>query len=167
MHTHNRIVLIAIGVFLLVVAGMFSYTYLKRGEMTGDTRAPDRSQDTPGEQEERSPYAGIERIDATHFFEDGTHTVVGEINMPTPCDLLDPRVEVAESMPEQVTINFEVINNSATCAQVITPQRFRVDFDASEDASVSATLDGRELPINLIPAKEGESPDDFEQFIKG
>ena len=74
---------------------------------------------------------------------------------------------IAESFPEQVTVDFKVINNAEACTQVITPQRFKVEFDASENASMRARLNGRNIELNLIPAAEGETPDEFEIFIKG
>ena len=64
-------------------------------------------------------------------------------------------------------VDFDVINNADMCAQVITDQRFSVSFDASEEARISAKLEGRQVELNLIPAAEGETPDDFELFIKG
>jgi hypothetical protein len=87
--------------------------------------------------------------------------------MPTPCDLLEWDTMVAESYPEQVSVNFSVLNNSETCVQTVTPQRFKASFTASEDASVRASIEGKSVDMNLIPASEGESPNDFELFIKG
>ena len=66
-----------------------------------------------------------------------------------------------------MTIYFNIINNSDSCAHVVTDQRFKVSFTASNEASVSARLNGRPVELNLVPAGEGESPDDFELFIKG
>lgn len=107
-------------------------------------------------------------ITAKHSFSDGVHIVAGEVEMPTPCDLLESEVVVMESFPEQVLINFKTINQSeGLCAQVITPARFKVEFSASEGASISATLNGERVILNLIEAREGEDLDDFEIFIKG
>ena len=74
---------------------------------------------------------------------------------------------VAESYPEQITINFTVLNNADTCAQVMTEQRFMVEVTASEEATFSATLEGRPVELNLVPAAEGETPEDFELYYKG
>src|SRR5690606_21725381 len=95
-------------------------------------------------------YAGITHINAKHFYENGVHTLVGEIPMPTPCDLLEADALVAESMPEQVTVDFMVVNNADFCAQVITPQRFKVSSSASEAAVFRATFAGREVTLNLL-----------------
>lgn len=160
----DNIRIIFVGVLVLLVIGMFGYAYIKTQDLENNT-VRTSSDDT------REPDAdtyGITRIDATHFFRDGTHTIVGELLMPTPCDLLTTDVSIAESFPEQVTVLFDVINNSeGLCAQVITPQRFRVSFDASRDATIGATFRGENVIVNLIAAPEGEDPDDFELFIKG
>ena len=87
--------------------------------------------------------------------------------MPTPCDLLESSAVVAESFPEQIMIDFSVLNNAEFCSQVITPQRFKVTAPASEKATFSAKFMGRDVELNLIPAEPGEVPDDFELFIKG
>ena len=158
---NKQAIIIVIGIFVLLIVGMFVYSYIKQQEL--------RVSEKPSLVEEPEVDAyGIVRIDAKHFFRDGTHTVAGEIPMPTPCDLLTTDYFVAESFPEQVTINFDVINNSeGLCAQVITPQRFKVSFDVDERASISATFRGERVILNLIEAGEGEDPDDFELFIKG
>ncbi len=157
----NKHIGIAIGTLLLIIAGMFVFAYLKKTELS---EAPLQNTQI---QEESSPYANITRIDAKHFFINGEHTIVGEILMPTSCDLLNWSTRIAESMPEQVTIDFTVVNHSDTCAQVVTAQRFKVSFTASEQAVIKATFEGRAIEVNLIPALTGESPDDFELFIKG
>lgn len=160
---HRKAVIGAVVLFILIVVGMFIFAYLKRGEVAEPVVDEQQQQ----EEEPSGPYGHIDRIDAKHFYSDGTHTLAGEIAMPTPCDLLDPSVTVAESFPEQVTVEFNVVNESDMCAQVITPQRFKVEFDASENASISARLDGRTVELNLLQPDEGETPEDFELFIKG
>jgi len=122
----------------------------------------------PASQVETPLKAPDKIIIAKHQFKDGAHTIVGEIDMPTPCHLLDWETIIAESFPEQVTINFKSVYNSAdVCAQVVTPQRFKITFEASENAVISATLDGKKIILNLIEAPKDEDLDDFEIFIKG
>ncbi len=155
-------ILRAITVLVLIIIGMFVFAYIKRAEIKETTPPTVEVTDT-----KESPYAYITRVDAKHFYINGTHTIVGEIPFPTPCDLLNWETRVAESYPEQVTVAFDVINNAEMCTQVVTPQRFKVSFDASESARIRATLEGRDIELNLIPASPSESPDDYELFIKG
>ena len=147
--------------FGLVVIGLFVLVYLGQRDVHRDEE-PVMNDGMMTE----DPY-GITRIDAKHFYIDGTHTLAGEIVMPTPCDLLDSEILIAESYPEQVMINFNVINTADSCTQVITPQRFKVSFEAAEAASIAARFMGKQVELNLIPAAEGETPDEFELFIKG
>ncbi len=156
----KRTIILVVALFALVVSGMFFYAYLKRTEIT----------ETPvvvKEEEVVVPYAMVETIDAKHYFIDGVHTFVGEVVLPTPCDLLSVDTLVMESYPEQVRLDFTVINNSEVCAQVLTKQRFKAEAKASGETKVSATFMRRNIPLNLIPAGEGETPDEFELFIKG
>lgn len=161
----NTTIAIASVTFLLVITGLFGYTYYQRIQLE------DASMEEPVTEAENPAPEGrlgyIESIDAKHFFIDGAHTLVGELDLPTPCDLLEHNVVVAESFPEQIQVNFTVLNNAQTCAQVITTQRFMVEVTASEQATFNARLEGRSVRLNLIPAAEGETPDEFELFYKG
>lgn len=159
----KRTIIIGSIVFVLIVAGMFIFSYLKQSEL--EVIQPEMP--TEVETEVEGLYDYIDRIDAKHFYIDGTHTLAGEILLPTPCDLLNWDVTVAESFPEQVTVEFSVVNSAEACAEVMTAQRFKVSFGASEEAIIKALFMGREVELNLIPAAEGETPDDFELFIKG
>jgi hypothetical protein len=162
MHQHHRALVVGFALLITLVAGMFVFAYLKKTEIV---EAP--TVNTGNKKDGEVKYASITRINAKHFYSDGTHTLVGEIAFPTPCDLLESSVRVAESMPEQVTIDFAVINTAEVCAQQETSQRFKVEVRASEFATFTATLDGVPVELNLMPSLPGESPDDFELYIKG
>lgn len=160
---NQRAIIIAVVLFVLIVVGMFLFAQMKRAELQREAE-PIIQPDV-----EEPVSADVSRIDAKHFFDDETnrHTLAGEVLMPTPCDLLETNAIVLESFPEQVTVSFNVVNNAETCAQVQTPQRFKVSFEASDEASIEATFKGAPVTLNLIPAGDDEDPDDFELFIKG
>ncbi len=157
----NHGIIASIIIFALIIAGMFIFAFLKKSELNETTlpNVPVIATSTP--------YDSISRVDAIHYYIDGVHTLAGEILMPTPCDLLNWEPIVRESMPESVTVEFSVINNAEICAQVVTPARFLVPFAASNAAVINATLNGKEVELNLIPAEAGEKPEDFELYIKG
>jgi hypothetical protein len=161
---HHRAVVMSVVLFAMIVAGMFFFTYLKKQELQN---IPPPKEEPVASPDGQVAYAAVTRIDAKHFFKDGVHTFVGEIPFGTLCELLEVASTVAESFPEQISLNFSVINESEMCAQVLTNQRFKVEATGSEAATVSATFMGRAVELNLIPAQSGESPDDFELFIKG
>lgn len=158
---HRKSIIAAAVIFVLIIAGMFTFAYLKKSEISTVDETPTKEEPTT------SPYDYIERVDAKHFYVDGEHTLAGEIMMPTPCDLLTWETSIAESFPEQVTVLFDVINTAEVCSAVMTPQRFKVTFTASENASIRATFRGRDIKLNLIPAGEDETQEDFELYIKG
>ncbi len=157
---NQRAIIVAVVLFVVIVGGMFAFAYMKSTELKTTLSVPDAPKKEEGQ---------IMRIEAKHFFSDGTHTVAGEMILPTPCDLLEAEAIDRESFSEQVIIAFTVINNSdgLSCPQVETPQRFKVRFDASEGAVIEAIFKGNPAILNLIKAGPGENPDDFELFIKG
>ena len=155
----RRLITLISTVFILLVIGMFAFTYLKKAEAPVSVPAPEPTQTTDA--------YNVTRIEAKHFFQGGVHTIVGEISMPTPCDLLKTTARVAESMPEQITYDFTVVNNSESCVQTVTAARFKVAANASLTATQAATFMGRPVELNLVEAAPGETPDDFELFIKG
>lgn len=159
---HTRTVILTTVLFAIIIAGMFVFAFLKKKELNEHIPAS-----TDEEQVTTTPYDYITRIDAKHFFIDGVHTIAGSVQMPTPCDLLESSSRVMESYPEQVAIDFSVINTADMCAQVMTEQRFMTSFTASEAATIRAMFMGRAIELNLIPAAEGETPEDFELYIKG
>lgn len=157
---NKRALIVAVVLFAAIISAMFGYSYMKQAELQKQAETPAVI----------TPVAETEpvRVNAVHFFKDGKHTVVGDVMMPTPCDLLSATTSVAESAPEQVSITLKIVNNTATCAQVLTLQRFRVDFAASKDAVIKATLDGKEVILNLKDALPGMEPEKLEDlFFKG
>ena len=158
----TKAIILSLVLFVIIVSGMFGFAYLKKSEIQNNLEEQPTTATTSNENR-----YGIARIEATHFYIDGIHTIVGELTFPTPCDLLTTDARVAESMPEQITFSFDVINNSEMCAQVVTTQRFKVEAAASDAASLSATFMGQPVELNLKEAAPGETPEDFEVFIKG
>ncbi len=115
-----------------------------------------------------------ERITAKHQYKpaspaggNGTHIIAGEANSPTPCDILTTDARIAESFPEQVTLLFNSKNSGEICAQVVTSNRFKIEFQASENATIKATWNGQPVELNLIPVGANEDLTNFEIFIKG
>jgi len=161
IHMNKKTTIISIVVFIAVIAGMFGYAFVKQRQLQNNQVVSDQQPVEVGR------YDHINLVTAKHFYIDGVHTFAGEINMPTQCDLLEAEATVAESFPEQISINFSVINNAEFCAQVETPQRFKVSASASSEAVIRANFNGRAIELNLVPATEGETPDEFELFIKG
>lgn len=90
-------------------------------------------------------------VSATRTFANSRHTVRGTIMTPTPCHALTHDVMIAESYPEQVTIQFSVNAPAGDmmCAQVIDEKDFTITFSASEQASIRATLNGEPITLSF------------------
>lgn len=148
-------------VALIIIIGGASYFYFGPDSlMFWKTKESPKDTVIPFEPEH-------ERINAKHQFKNGTHIIAGEVNQPTPCYILTTDARVAESFPEQVTINFVSTTEAEACIQVVTTERFKVEFQASKDTTIRATWNGRPVELNLIPAGANEDLTNFEIFIKG
>lgn len=127
--------------FSLIVLGMFIFAYLTQQE---------RQVTTPKSavvEIQTDSYAYIESVAIHQTYAAGVYTIVGELALPTPCDVLTLETFVAESYPEQVQLAFTATNPAEYCAQTITPQRFSAEVAVSKEASFAATFNTR--PIEL------------------
>lgn len=88
-------------------------------------------------------------IPASHSWKNGMHTYRGVLTMPTPCHRIRSSVVIAESFPEQVRIDLRREDLGQICIQVIAETPFVVQFEASENARVMVTLDGKPAAFDL------------------
>lgn len=161
---HQKSIIFAIVIFALLVIGMFTFAFLKKQEMQPDSV---EDQTAAAEKEQTTPYDYIDAVDAKAFYQDGTWILVGEILMPTPCDLLTSSGTLIETASPEIELDFAVINNAESCAEAITPARFRIDVAGPPEVSFHGHFMDRHIRVNLIPPAEGETPEDFEVFVKG
>lgn len=78
------------------------------------------------------------------------HTYRGVLSVPTPCHELRTQLLIAESLPEQVTIEFEAISSAELCAQVITEKEFEVTFTAHPDHTIRGFMNGNHFEFNVV-----------------
>ncbi len=96
------------------------------------------------------PITGEEQtVVITRSYANGTHTLRGVIALPTPCHTFSQEVRVMESYPEQVVIDFTSKDSGAICVQIIDERPFEVTFQASEAATIRATLNGNPLILSV------------------
>lgn len=139
-------IIFILGILLFfIIGGMLFLSSKKEGEQNILTNRvhPDDS----------GGIANRDFVPIGHSYMNGTHTFSGKIMLPTPCHQLFSDVQIAESFPEQVVINFTITNKTEKCAQVITPEPFNVSFQASESAVVRMTLNGKEMAYRNVPQK--------------
>ena len=134
-------------VFALVGLGWYASSYLSEREIF-----PEDTKTQP------PPLSGSSDESGTILFvrtSDGdAHIYRGVIDLPTPCHTLKTNVLVAESYPEQVTIQLEVENPApdVVCIQVIDTREFSVEFSAHPNHTLRATLNG--MPVRLEISEE-------------
>lgn len=132
--------------FFLIVGGMFGYAYLKRTETVIEVK-----QDAQSDAQSQTAFEQKDVLTLVDHYEGITHTITGELMLPTPCYDVATELTVAESYPEQVIIDIKTSNNGETmCAQVITPKEFTVTLDASPDARFSARINSREVDVEVV-----------------
>jgi hypothetical protein len=151
--------MILLGLFVLLSLGFFAYVYLNQGRAGTDETAPNPVSDAPNET--------MRRINALHQFSNGTHTIVGETEVPTPCHILTTAASQKNNQPNDIEIRFTATTTAETCAQLVTPARFKVTFTAPQNAMIQALWNGAPAILNLIPATPADNLDSFEEYFKG
>jgi len=106
-------------------------------------------------------------ITAKHAYQNGTHTIAGEVPLPTACHLLEVTGSTSPDKKEIVVAFVSIIKTEEVCPENITPARFKVSIKALQKATTAATLNGQEITLNLIEAGPDENLDSFELYIKG
>ncbi len=155
----NKLALYAVLLLVLVAIAIFGYTLI--GAPTDEDRNDDVTQ-VPGQVEVNG-----RSIQAKHQFKQGTHTIAGTVDMPTPCHRLIAEPFFTDESRQEVELRFTTSVEGDVCAQVITPTRFKVDFEAPEQARITGTWNGGTAGLNLVPVAPGEDLADFDVFVKG
>lgn len=155
----NSAPMIALAVLIIGALGLFGYTYFFKDEPVEEPAPEEAALEETAE---------VRTITAKHQFATGTHVIAGETDVPTPCHRLETTAFFKNGTQNEVEIRFDAsMAEGEICAQVITPARFKVEFEAPEDAILTATWNGQPATLNLIPATAEENLDDYEVFIKG
>jgi hypothetical protein len=105
-------------------------------------------------------------ITAKHAYQNGEHILVGEINLPTPCHLLEHTVTI---LPDEsrATVAFTRSFAGGECPGGEKPARFLVKFKGKPETIIRATVDGKDVPLSLIEALPGENIENTDVFLKG
>ncbi|MFQ5492755.1 MAG: hypothetical protein ACE5DX_01170 [Candidatus Dojkabacteria bacterium] len=82
------------------------------------------------------------------FYEDAEFTYFGTMQTPTPCSEVQVETLIAESFPEQVSINFTTKESDEICIQVIGERTFSGTVTVDREASFSVRVNGQ--PISEV-----------------
>jgi hypothetical protein len=138
------------GAFIVIVAGII-VVLLSAALYMASHQGPVHPPPVPPVEDTLPDAQNENAIIATHRYLGGTHTISGEIDLPTPCHEIETNLIIRKSYPEQVTIEFAISSpNDVICAQVISPHPFTVSFDAAEEALITATRNGEPIILTLI-----------------
>ena len=106
-------------------------------------------------------------ITAKHAYRAGEYIIAGEVPLPTACEILESAGTASADKKKVFVELMTSIKTGGTCPPKITPARFIVKVKALQSATISGTLNGREVTLNLIEAGPSENLEDFELYIKG
>lgn len=100
---------------------------------------------------------------------DGVYTVVGELQLPTPCHTLETSVSPSNSSTYRIDVTTIAPKEGVMCAQVVTPREFRATTTVATGETPNFTLfvDGIEYRLDRFEVPEGMDIDDFQLELKG
>ncbi|OGZ17394.1 MAG: hypothetical protein A2494_04205 [Candidatus Lloydbacteria bacterium RIFOXYC12_FULL_46_25] len=151
--------------FILFVA--LSKTTIDTNESDVENVSTTEWANTPAEFSSTSPISSKIVVTAKHAYRNGAHIIAGEIPLPSPCHILESTGSASADKTHVFVELAASVKTGEMCAQVITPARFKVSVKANKNATISGTLDGKEIVLNLIEAGPDENLDNFDLYIKG
>lgn len=132
---------IAIGIIVIAAIVLVGYFFWPNTEK--------KVEDIPSEDQTVEQTEVIYNL--SHEFDEGTHTISGTVSLPTPCHELRENIRIAESFPEQVSIDLSIVDTGGICIQVIAEHDFSIDVEVDENASFALTIDGTSVSVpNLV-----------------
>ncbi len=162
-HQSNQKARIIISVFILFAIALIGFG-LYKSQRADVTASPQSEEFSEVPDEER--YAEI--VNVKHQYKGGKHTYIGELNLPTPCHLIQSDVVRDETNIRKIEINFRsALEDNALCAQVITPRPFKVTFEAPEKITLTVMFDGRPIRFNIFEVPAEDNVEQFDINIKG
>jgi hypothetical protein len=156
---NQRAIVFAVVAFIAIVAALFAFSYLKKQELARDAITIPKDEPRPVDEK---------RIIGLHVFKNGTHTVLGEVEVESTCTLLEATPEVSANGTTATLRIVSIESDDSTCELKATAARFLVSFAADEAAIINATYNGASAILNLVegdPTKDLKLSDEL--FIKG
>lgn len=145
---------------LIIIFGAYAYISKEDGNILPPTN-------NDGSFSNKPPISVTEGdVTIARASEGNTHTYTGVVSVPTPCHTLSTNVLIAESYPEQVTLEITVGAPApdVVCAQVIAQKEFSVTFDASPEHTFRVLLNGKPVDVSVssLPQEEENSANTIE-----
>jgi hypothetical protein len=106
-------------------------------------------------------------VDIKEQYKDSTYTFVGSVDLPTPCHSVEAKVNQISDPLYEIEVTILPPAPDVMCAQVITPRQYSVSFQAPEEITVFANINGVIHELSRFVVPEGENINTFELYIKG
>jgi hypothetical protein len=157
----KKTISIIIVILLVIVIVMAVKSLLEKEPVTNsDNISPERQEAI--EEGDNRPEDTL-NVKRQHI--DGTHTFVGTIILPTPCNSYN--AEVVSGNPAEIKITINELGPAETCIAVTDPRDFKVSYQAPFEQEFIITINGTEYNLNLFEVPEDENIDTVELYIKG
>lgn len=100
---------------------------------------------------------------------DNVVTIVGELELPTPCHTLDASVSPSNTSTYGIMVKTISPKEGVVCAQVVTPRTFKVStaVAAGEEPTFKLFVDGTEYKLNVFEIPADANIDTYQLQIKG
>lgn len=147
-------------VIILIVLGVYYANRTPSSEYTNTS-----STDTSSQVSNNNDY--VQLVNVKHQYKNGTHTYAGTIDVPTPCHTLTSSVGNDASSPLAYTLLFTSTASSQPCAQKVTAKPFKISFAGPKTITISGTLNGKKLRLNIFELRADQDIDSYDMYIKG
>lgn len=154
MTSTQKLVWSIVGIVAILLIGAGFYFSSKTAEVTP----------VVGENEEDA-IAPV-TLDVKHQYINGTHTILGVVDLPTPCHSL----QASQTLNKDATVATIALQSTSTaevCAQVISPKTFKTQFTGPINMDIVATFNGKSLNLNIFEVPANADIHTFEIYTKG
>lgn len=147
----NKQLLMSVLVIILLVVVIGGVIIIRNRDIAEDN--------FPSPQELKNDYDGnIGKLVVTHAFDGTEHEYTGSVVLPSPCHSLETTFAVAESFPEQITINLTTTepDKNFVCTAVLERATFDIFIPASRGAKLMrVVLDGTPIDFEIFEEFKG------------
>lgn len=152
----NKLILI-ISILIAILLIIFFATRFQGGD------EPQPVETAPFEVDENGL---VTKLNVKRQYKDGIHTIVGEIEVPTPCHSVSATALKGEGNTVFIDVA-SVKDGDEVCVEVISSETFIVSFEADQDVMVTGTVNGNPVDFNIFEVGENELLEDKTLYFKG
>lgn len=103
-------------------------------------------------------------VPAKHQYKDGTHRIIGTIELPTPCHSYIAEVEGGIVPNVAITISDPPVDRQ--CAQVIVQKDFDVSYTGPQEVVFTISINREPASFNMFEIDPNDNIETVELFLK-